>query len=169
MNTPTCQAIALALTPCTTDGDGLHLSIGQAHGSANADQAILPEFHLGAFADVLCVPGGRRAACWRLSNSHWLEMDGTRTEANAMWDRQGNPLPRNPLRDVRVRRAITQAIDETAIATRIMRGSAVAIGTAAIPGVNGYQRDLDVRLPYDVAASPRNGSNADACQASTRG
>jgi peptide/nickel transport system substrate-binding protein len=85
----------------------------------------------------------------------WLEMDGTRTDANAMWDHAGNPLPRNPLRDVRVRRAIAQAIDENAIVTRIMRGSAVAMGTAAIPGVSGYQRDLDVRLPTDVAASRR--------------
>jgi peptide/nickel transport system substrate-binding protein len=83
-----------------------------------------------------------------------LNMNGT-AEGSNMWDRQGNPLPRNPLQDVRVRRAIAMAIDENAIVQRIMRGSAVAVGTAAVPGVNGYQRDLDVRLPYDVAGARR--------------
>jgi peptide/nickel transport system substrate-binding protein len=81
-------------------------------------------------------------------------MDDT-AEGHNMWNRQGNPLPHNPLQDVRVRRAIAMAIDENAIVTRIMRGSAVAVGTAAVPGVNGYQRDLDVRLPYDAAGSRR--------------
>jgi peptide/nickel transport system substrate-binding protein len=83
-----------------------------------------------------------------------LNMDGTDQVQN-MWDRQGNPIAGNPLRDVRVRRAIAMAIDEDAIVQRIMRGSAVAVGTAAVPGVNGYQRDLDVRLPYDVAGARR--------------
>jgi peptide/nickel transport system substrate-binding protein len=83
-----------------------------------------------------------------------LNMDGT-AEGRNMWDRQGILLPHNPLQDVRVRRAIAMAIDENAIVTRIMRGSAVAVGTAAVPGVNGYQRDLDVRLPYDVAGARR--------------
>ena len=40
-----------------------------------------------------------------------FEMDGTREEANAMWGRQGAPLPRNPLLDLRVRRAFAHAID----------------------------------------------------------
>ncbi len=83
-----------------------------------------------------------------------LNMDGTEQVQN-MWDRQGNPITGNPLRDVRVRRAIAMAIDEDAIVQRIMRASAVAVGTAAVPGVNGYQRDLDVRLPYDVAGARR--------------
>jgi peptide/nickel transport system substrate-binding protein len=83
-----------------------------------------------------------------------LNMANAERVAN-VWDRRGNPLAQNPMRDVRVRRAMVMAIDENAIVQRVMRGSAVAVGTAAIPGVNGYQRDLDVRLPYDVAAARR--------------
>jgi peptide/nickel transport system substrate-binding protein len=52
-----------------------------------------------------------------------LEMDGTREEGNAMWDKQGVPLPRNPFRDLRVRRAFAHAIDAQAIVQRIMRGN----------------------------------------------
>ncbi len=74
-----------------------------------------------------------------------LEMDGTREEANAMWDKQGVPLPRNPFRDLRVRRAFAHAIDAQAIVQRIMRGNGQVIGTPAVPGVSGYQRDLDKR------------------------
>jgi len=80
-----------------------------------------------------------------------FEMDGTREEGNAMWDREGNPLPRNPFRDQRVRRAVAHTIDANAIVQRIMRGNGQVIGTAGIPGVNGYQRDLDRRWPTDLA------------------
>lgn len=82
-----------------------------------------------------------------------LEMDGTRDEANAMWDRQGNPLPRNPFKDVRVRRAVAHAIDANLIVQRVMRGQGVPAGIAAIPGVNGYQKDLDRRWAFDPARS----------------
>lgn len=82
-----------------------------------------------------------------------FEMDGTREEGNGMWDRQGQPLPRNPFRDVRVRRAVAHAIDANAIVQRIMRGNARVAGVAAIPGVNGYQEDLDRRWEFNVATA----------------
>ena len=68
-----------------------------------------------------------------------------------MWDKQGNPLPKNPFKDVRVRRAVAHAIDANLIVQRVMRGHATPAGIAAIPGVNGYQKDLDVRWPFDQA------------------
>ncbi|MFN8720489.1 MAG: ABC transporter substrate-binding protein [Rhodospirillales bacterium] len=80
-----------------------------------------------------------------------LEMDGTRDVALDAWDKAGQPLKTNPLKDVRVRRAFAHAVDANLIVDRVMRGQAKVVGTAAAPGLGGYQPDLDVRWPTDVA------------------
>jgi peptide/nickel transport system substrate-binding protein len=56
---------------------------------------------------------------------------------------------RNPLKDVRVRQAIAHAIDINAIRDKVMRGMAVPIGTIITPGVQGYSKEADKRLPFD--------------------
>jgi len=43
-------------------------------------------------------------------------------------DADGKPLPNNPLRDVRVRRALSMALDRTALAERALDGQAVPTG-----------------------------------------
>jgi peptide/nickel transport system substrate-binding protein len=58
---------------------------------------------------------------------------------------------RNPLKDVRVRQALYQAINIDAIKARVMRGQSIVTGTLFPPQVNGYAADQDVRLPYDQA------------------
>jgi peptide/nickel transport system substrate-binding protein len=58
---------------------------------------------------------------------------------------------RNPLRDVRVRRALYHAIDIQAIHRTTMRGQSVVTGTLFPEQVNGFAREEDVRLPYDQA------------------
>lgn len=58
-----------------------------------------------------------------------------------------------PLADVRVRRAIYQAIDAEAIAEKIMRGNAKVSGLLIGPGVNGYKAADDVRLATDLDAA----------------
>ncbi len=58
---------------------------------------------------------------------------------------------KNPLKDVRVRRAFALAIDEPAIAARIMRGQAHVTWEMWGPGINGYNKALDVRPAVDVA------------------
>jgi peptide/nickel transport system substrate-binding protein len=62
---------------------------------------------------------------------------------------------RNPFKDVRVRRAVLQAIDVEAIQKKVMRGSARVNALLAAPAVQGYDPRLDVRLPYDPDASRR--------------
>ncbi len=60
---------------------------------------------------------------------------------------------RNPFADVRVRRALYQAIDIETIRRVIMRNLAEPAGIIAAPGVNGWTPELDTRLPYDPDAA----------------
>ena len=57
---------------------------------------------------------------------------------------------KNPLKDIRVRKALYHAIDSNAIHTRVMRGQSIPTGTFFPPQVNGYIKSEDVRLAYDV-------------------
>jgi peptide/nickel transport system substrate-binding protein len=57
---------------------------------------------------------------------------------------------KNPLRDVRVRQAIGLAIDEPAIASRVMLGLGHPTWEMWGPGVNGYDPKLDVRPAPDA-------------------
>ncbi|MEO8103925.1 MAG: ABC transporter substrate-binding protein [Betaproteobacteria bacterium] len=56
---------------------------------------------------------------------------------------------KNPLKDVRVRRAIAYAIDVEAIKEKVMRGLAVPSGSVVPPGVQGYSKEADKRYPFD--------------------
>ena len=58
---------------------------------------------------------------------------------------------KNPLQDARVRRAFALAIDENAIAARVMRGQAHPTWLMWGPGINGYDAKLDKRPPADLA------------------
>jgi peptide/nickel transport system substrate-binding protein len=64
-----------------------------------------------------------------------------------------NVKGKNPFKDVRVRRAFYQAIDENAIKAKVMRGSATPTGLMIAPGVNGFDKSLNDRYPYDQAAA----------------
>jgi peptide/nickel transport system substrate-binding protein len=57
-------------------------------------------------------------------------------------DGQGRPLAANPLRDVRVRRALSMAINRAAIADRIMAGLATPTAQWLPPGAFGNDPDL---------------------------
>jgi peptide/nickel transport system substrate-binding protein len=57
-------------------------------------------------------------------------------------DNAGKPLGKNPLRDLRVRQALSIAINRPAIAERVMGGAATPAGQLMPPGANGYVADL---------------------------
>ena len=59
----------------------------------------------------------------------------------------------NPFRDRRVRQALYQAIDETTIKDKVMRGFATPTGLLVGPGINGFDPALNQRLAYDPAAA----------------
>jgi peptide/nickel transport system substrate-binding protein len=62
---------------------------------------------------------------------------------------------KNPLKDVRVRKALYQAIDINAIHRVTMRGVSQTTGTLISPQVNGWTKRADTRHPHDPEASKR--------------
>lgn len=59
-------------------------------------------------------------------------------------DNAGKPLPRNPLRDLRVRQALSHAIDRKSLAERVMEDTAVPAGQFMWPGAFSYTPDIGV-------------------------
>ena len=57
---------------------------------------------------------------------------------------------KNPFKDIRVREALSIAIDREAIKRSIMRGLSVPANIMVAPGVNGYSTELDKPLKPDV-------------------
>jgi peptide/nickel transport system substrate-binding protein len=80
----------------------------------------------------------------------FLGMDQSRDELL-----ESNVKGKNPFKDKRVRQAFYQAIDEDAIAAKVMRGFAHPTALIVGPGVNGYDAALDKRYPYDPAAAKK--------------
>jgi len=60
---------------------------------------------------------------------------------------------KNPLKDVRVRKALYQAIDIDAIHRRIMRGLSEPTGSMIAPQVYGWTEESHRRFPHDVEAA----------------
>ncbi len=65
------------------------------------------------------------------------------------------PGVKNPLRDARVRRAIYQAIDMAAINRVVMRGFGQITGLPIAPQVQGFDAELNKRLPFNPEASKK--------------
>ena len=66
-----------------------------------------------------------------------------RERAPGLTDASGAPLAANPLRDRRVREALSHAIDRRAIAERLMDGAALPAANLVSPPVFGYAADLE--------------------------
>src|SRR6266700_7166055 len=66
-----------------------------------------------------------------------------------------NVKGKNPFKDIRVREAFYQAIDENAIAKTVMRGAATPTQLMIAPGINGFSKEQNTRLPYDPTAAKK--------------
>jgi len=66
----------------------------------------------------------------------------------------GSVKGKNPFKDVRVRRALYQAVDIESIRTKLMNGQAIPTG-AVVPSpiAHGNDPQIEKRLPYDLAAA----------------
>jgi len=67
-----------------------------------------------------------------------LLVDQKSDVAPGISDAQGKPLARNPYKDVRVRRALSLAIDRSALADRVMEGMAVPAANVVGPAILGH-------------------------------
>ena len=65
----------------------------------------------------------------------YLHIDTNRDKSPFVTDLNGNPMDKNPLKDVRVRRAISLAINRQGIADHVMEGLAVPAGQLMPPTV----------------------------------
>jgi peptide/nickel transport system substrate-binding protein len=68
--------------------------------------------------------------------------DQYRDRAPGLTDKRGGPLASNPFRELRVRRALSKAINREAIAARLMDGAALPASNLVSPPVFGYAPDL---------------------------
>ncbi|MNR82296.1 Periplasmic dipeptide transport protein precursor [compost metagenome] len=76
------------------------------------------------------------------------ELDQSEKSPRYVTDKAGKPLPSNPLRDIRVRQAISKAINRQALVERTMEGLAVPASNIVAPGLLGYNDALKVEA-YD--------------------
>jgi peptide/nickel transport system substrate-binding protein len=81
-------------------------------------------------------------------------LDQRRDRAPGLADPSGRPLERNPFRDIRVRRAISKAINRQAIVERLMEGAALPASNLVSPPVFGYAPDLKPE-PFDPAGAKK--------------
>ena len=71
-----------------------------------------------------------------------LHLDQHRTNPPGTSDKSGKPLPENPFKDVRVRQALSKALNRPAIAERVMDGLALPASNVVSPSVLGHDPAL---------------------------
>jgi len=89
----------------------------------------------GGKARVVSTPGNRLI---------YLHLDSARDVSPDVRGVAGEMLVHNPLRDVRVRRAMSEAIDRAAVVARIMSGAGVPAGQYVPAGYPGYNPAIKV-------------------------
>jgi peptide/nickel transport system substrate-binding protein len=101
----------------------------------------VPQLKKNARLVILSSPGQRLI---------YLFVDSQRDDTPFVTGLDGKKLPQNPLKDVRVRKALSLAINRDGIRDRIMDGFAVPAGQLMPEGASGYDPSLKPD-PYDPA------------------
>jgi len=84
----------------------------------------------------------------------YLHMDQFRDVSPFVTDKDGNPLKSNPLKDARVRKALSLMINREAIVERVMEGVAIPAGQLLPEGFFGVSPNLKPD-PYDPAKAKK--------------
>jgi peptide/nickel transport system substrate-binding protein len=84
----------------------------------------------------------------------YFSPDTSRDQSPFVTTTDGEPLDKNPLKDWRVRKAISTAINREAITSRVMEGLAVPAGQFVPEGLLGYNPDIKVDK-YDLAGAKK--------------
>lgn len=82
----------------------------------------------------------------------YLAMDQHRDVSPFITDKAGKPLDKNPLKDPKVRKALSMAINRAGIVKQVMEGNAEAASQFLPKGAPGTSDKIDVEK-YDVAAA----------------
>ena len=72
----------------------------------------------------------------------YLHLDGVRDKSPGITSASGAPMDRNPLKDARVRRALTLAVNRDALTERLLEGQAKPAGQFMRPGMPGNSPNL---------------------------
>lgn len=84
----------------------------------------------------------------------YLALDSSRQQSPFVTGTDGEPLQSNPLRDLRVRQAISKMIDRSAITQYLLNGAGVPAGQIVPQGVGGYSPALPADT-YDLAGAKK--------------
>ncbi|HYH18204.1 MAG TPA: ABC transporter substrate-binding protein [Azospirillum sp.] len=84
----------------------------------------------------------------------YLGLDSGRDRSPFVTDRAGKPLDRNPLRDARVRRALSKAINRSLLTEQVLEGLAIPAGQMLPDGFPGVSPRLKPEA-HDVEAARR--------------
>jgi len=100
--------------------------------------------------DLAKLGGNKNLAIYRTVSVRlmYLHLDTARDRTPFATDKAGKPLEKNPLRDLRVRRAMSKAINRPALVERVMEGAAVAAGQLMPENFFGFSPALKPE-PYD--------------------
>lgn len=95
-------------------------------------------------ADVRKLEGDARVTLAREVSNRllFINLDQARDVSPFVTDREGRPLERNPFKDVRVRRAMSMAINRAAIVDRLQEGLAIPAGGVIPEGFYGSDPSL---------------------------
>jgi len=84
----------------------------------------------------------------------YLHLDSDRDESPFVTDVDGKPMKKNPLKDVRVRRAISKAINRPGIVAKVMEGNAIAAGQLLPDGFFAVSPNIKPE-EYDVEGAKK--------------
>ena len=84
----------------------------------------------------------------------YVFLDTYRDQTPGVTDKAGNPLPKNPLKDQRVRKALSMAIDRKTLVDRIMEGNAIPAGDLLAPEFFGANPALKPEK-YDLEGAKK--------------
>lgn len=84
----------------------------------------------------------------------YIHMDSNRDKTPFVMDKSGRPLDRNPLKDKRVRLALSKLIDRKMIIERVMYGSGEPAGQMVAKGLFGHHPNMGP-IPYDLEGAKK--------------
>ncbi|WP_342239120.1 ABC transporter substrate-binding protein, partial [Inquilinus sp. OTU3971] len=104
--------------------------------------------------DVATVESSGKAKVYSTTSGRliYLALDSARDQSPFVTGKDGQPLAANPLKDKRVRLAVSKLINRDLIIQRLLNGSGTAAGQIVPEGLGGYAADVTPEA-YDAAGA----------------